>query len=260
MTAKLDWPGRSLRDQVSEEEWRVRVDLAACFRLVGQNGWNDSIYNHITARVPGTGHILINAFGLAFAELTASSLIKLDLDGNLLFAAPDCPYVVNHPVIHGAVHRARDDVHCVIHTHPRAGVAVSAMKCGLLPISQSSLGFDNAIGYHDLEGPALDHAEGPRMVRALAGHDALILRSHGLVTCGRSVAEAFRLMHHLEFACQIQVELMTSGAELVYPSDAAREAFIMRRGGATLDAPYTRDLDWEALLRSLDRGDPSYKS
>src|SRR4051795_7587491 len=189
---------KSLRGAVTPAEWQARVELAACYRLVDQYEMTDLIYNHITARIPGTEHLLINLYGLLYREITASSLVKIDVEGNII-AKPDTDYGINKSgyVIHGAIHRARPDVRCVIHTHTRAGMAVAALKCGLLPSSQTSIRFEGHIGYHDYEGPAVEREEQERLVRDLGSHNALILRSHGLLTCGPSIPEAFNLMYQL---------------------------------------------------------------
>ena len=183
---------KSVKDQVSPEEWQARVELAACYRLVDQYEMTDLIYNHITARIPGTEHLLINLYGLLYKEITASSLVKIDVEGEII-AKPDTDYGINKSgyVIHGAIHKARPEVKCVLHTHTRAGIAVSAMNCGLLPLSQTSIRFHDHIGYHDFEGPAVDLDERERIVKDLGQHNALIMRNHGLLTCGPSVPEAF---------------------------------------------------------------------
>jgi ribulose-5-phosphate 4-epimerase/fuculose-1-phosphate aldolase len=246
---------RCVRDEVSAEEWQVRVDLAACYRLVDYYGMTDLTYNHITARVPGPNHsprhhILINLYGLTYKEITASSLAKIDLDGEVIWK-PDTDYYVNRAgyVIHGAVHRARKDVTCVLHTHTRAGMAVAAMKCGLLPISQTSIRFDGHLGYHDYEGPAVELAERERLVKNLGPHDAMILRNHGLLTCGATIQQAFNTMYQLELACRTQVDVMASRAELNMPS---REVL---QKTAHLYQPGTRRpygvLEWPAMLRLL---------
>ena len=174
---------KSIRDEVSATEWQTRLDLAACYRLIDKYDMQDLIYNHITARIPGTpDHLLINLYGLLYKEITASSLVKIDLDGNILHK-PDTDYGINKSgyVIHGAIHRARPEVACVLHTHTRAGMAVSAMKCGLLPLSQTAIRFSGHIGYHDYEGPAVDLDERVRLVADLGPHDAMIMRNHGLL-------------------------------------------------------------------------------
>ena len=168
---------KSVKDQVSPEEWQARVELAACYRLIDQYGMTDLIYNHITARIPGTEHLLINLYGLLYKEITASSLVKIDVEGEII-AKPDTDYGINKSgyVIHGAIHKARPDVKCVLHTHTRAGIAVSAMNCGLLPLSQTSIRFHNHIGYHDFEGPAVDLEERERIVKDLGEHNALMMK------------------------------------------------------------------------------------
>ena len=243
---------RSIRDEVSAEEWRVRVELAACYRLVDAYGMTDLIYNHITARVPGSEHhILINLYGLLYKEITASSLAKIGLDGEVVWK-PDTDYGINQAgyVIHGAIHRARPDVTCVIHTHTHAGMAVAAMKCGLLPLTQTSIRFEGHIGYHDYEGPALEVAERERLVRNLGPHDAMIMRNHGLLACGASIAQAFNTMYQLETACRAQVDAMAARTELVVP-----EKSVLQKT-AHLYQPQTRRpygvLEWPAMLRLLE--------
>ena len=251
---------KPIRDRVDEAEWQTRVNLAACYRLVARYGMTDLIYNHITARVPGSpDHILINPYGFLYTEITASSLYKIDLDGNVILK-PDTHYGINHAgyVIHSAVHGARHDVECVIHTHSRAGMAVSAMKCGLLPLTQTAMRFYGATSYHDYEGPAVDLDERQRLVRDLGGNDVMILRNHGLLACGRTIAEAFNILYWLEMACKAQVDAMAARTELDLPPPEIAEKT------AHLFAPGTRrvygEMEWEAMLRQLDREDPSYRS
>ena len=181
-----------MRERVSPTEWQTRVDLAACYRLVHHYGMDDLVYNHISARVPGEeGHFLINAYGMTYDEITASSLVKIDFDGKVVQDS-GTGYGINHAgfVIHSAVHRGRPDVACVIHTHTPAGMAVSAMKCGLLPLTQNAM-FFSGVGYHDYEGPAVDLDEQQRLVTDLGGHVAMILRNHGLLAVGATIPEAF---------------------------------------------------------------------
>jgi ribulose-5-phosphate 4-epimerase/fuculose-1-phosphate aldolase len=248
--------------ETADAERRTRVDLAACYRLLAHFGMTDLIFNHITARIPGDGHaLLINPFGLLYEEVTASSLIKIDLAGNVL-AAGSTAYGLNRAgyVIHSAVHGARPDVTCVIHTHTRAGVAVSAMPQGLLPISQTALRFSGRTGYHDFEGPAVDEDERRRLVAALGDNDALILRNHGLLTCGRTIAEAFLLMQRLETACQIQVSALAGGAPLLPSAESqARTAAMFNPATANKSVSVSGDLEWAALLRLLDRKDAGYR-
>jgi ribulose-5-phosphate 4-epimerase/fuculose-1-phosphate aldolase len=242
---------RSIREEVSREEWQTRVDLAACYRLVDRYGMTDMIYNHITARVPGPEHhLLINLYGLTYREITASSLVKIDLDGEILWK-PETDYGINKSgyVIHGCIHRARKEVGCVLHTHTPAGMAVSAMKCGLLPLTQTSIRFVGHLGYHDYEGPATDLDERERLVRDLGPHDAMVLRSHGLLTCGATIPQAFNTMYQLEMSCRAQVDAMAARTELVMPS-----AQILEKT-AHLYQPGTRRpygiLEWPAMLRLL---------
>jgi len=249
--------GENVRKQVSDEEWQVRVDLAACYRIIAMHGWDDLVFTHITARVPGPDkHFLINTYGMLFEEITASSLVKVDLAGEKVV---DSSYPVNPAgfTIHSAVHEAREDVGCVLHTHTRAGVAVSAQKDGLLPISQISLVPYATLGYHDYEGIALNEEEKPRLVADLGSNQALILRNHGLLTVGNTVADAFLMMYALETACQTQVMAQSSGGELVQvpaPIVAGIKAQVeqVTRG-------LGGELAWPGLLRKLDRRDTSYQ-
>lgn len=253
-----DFP--SVRGQVSPEEWQARVDLAACYRLVDRYGMTDLIYNHITAKVPGTEHFLVNLYGLIYKEITASSLVKIDLDGNIIWK-PETDYTYNRSgyVIHGAIHGARPDVGAIIHTHTRAGMAISAQKRGLLPLTQTSMRFMGHIGYHDYEGPAINKAEQERLVNDLGPHNALILKNHGLLTCGPSVPEAFNLMYQLEMSCRAQVDALSS--EVIQPDDdvVAHTANQYQPGTRR---PYGI-LEWPAMLRRLQYepdGFPPYDS
>jgi ribulose-5-phosphate 4-epimerase/fuculose-1-phosphate aldolase len=249
---KYDTNFKPLRDEVSPEEWQTRVELAACYRLVDLFGMTDLIYNHITARIPNTpDHLLINLYGLLYKEITASSLVKIDLEGNELLKQ-DTDYGINKSgyVIHGAIHKARHDAKCILHTHTRAGMAVSAMKCGLLPISQTAIRFVGHIGYHDYEGPAVDLAERERLVRDLGPHDAMILRNHGLLTCGATIQQAFNTMYQLELSCRGQVDAMAARTELELPGEN------VLKHTAHLYQPGTRRpygvLEWPAMLRLLE--------
>ena len=250
MTYKASF--RSIRDAVSAEEWQTRVDLAACYRLIDHYGMTDLIYNHATARVPGTEHhLLINLYGLLYKEITASSLVKIDLDGDIVWK-PETDYGINRAgyVIHGAIHRARPDVTCVIHTHTPAGMAVSAMKCGLLPLTQTSMKFVGHIGFHDYEGPATGMDERERLVRDLGAHDAMILRSHGLLACGATIQQTFNTLHQLELSCRTQVEAMAARTELVIaPREVLEHTASMYQPGTR--RPYGV-LEWPAMLRLLE--------
>ena len=250
---------KPVREQVSKEEWEVRVNLAACYRLMAEFGMVEMIANHISARVPGsTNEFLINPYGMLYEEVTASSLIKIDLEGNVLFNATD--YGVNQAgyVIHSAVHSARHDVDCVIHTHTLAGMSVSAQKQGLMPLAQSAMRFGNDIAYHDYEGPALNLDERERLVKDLGNAEAMILRNHGLLTVGDSIPECFNNHYRLERACQLQVMTLSCNIEIRLPPDeVVQETYagfkpgMRRRWGL---------LEWPSLLRKLDRIDPGYAS
>src|SRR5712692_8690617 len=195
----------SVRDQVSKDEWEVRVNLAAGYRLIALYGWDDLVFTHLSARVPGPEHhFLINPYGLMFDEITASNLVKVDLDGLIVM---ETPYKINPAgfTIHGAIHAAREDALCVMHTHTIYGIAVSAQERGLLPVSQPALFPLASIAYHDYEGLALNEAEKPRLVADLGASNSLILRNHGLLTVGGTAAEAFLSMYSLQRACEIQI-------------------------------------------------------
>jgi ribulose-5-phosphate 4-epimerase/fuculose-1-phosphate aldolase len=254
---------RSVKDRVSSDEWQTRVTLAACYRLVAHHGWNDGIFNHISARVPGPeGHYLINPFGLYFDEITASCLVKVDLDGKILSNETGLGINIGGYVIHGAVHAAREDAHCVIHLHTTEGVAVSGQKDGLLPLNQDSLSLVPDIAYHDYEGFALDTDERKRLIANIGDKNTVILRNHGLLTLGISVPSAFLRMSALQKACAIQVSTLAGGVEINFPSDdvqaKVREQVSARRSNSG-DSPIVR-LSWEGLIRKLDKLDASYKN
>jgi ribulose-5-phosphate 4-epimerase/fuculose-1-phosphate aldolase len=251
---------RPLREQVSDEEWRLRVDLAACYRLVALYGMSDLIFTHLTAKLParvtgGAEQFLINPFGMLFDEITASSLIRIDRDGNPL---TDSPLPVNRAgfVIHGAIHEARPEVACVLHTHTRAGIAVSARQDGLLPLSQQATLVMGSLAYHDYEGIAVRDDERARLQRDLGASDCMILRNHGLLTVGLTIADAFWRMYTLESACRIQVDARHGGGRLVHVDrqivDGVTEAV-----SAVSDTHPAR-LAWPALRRQLDRVSPGY--
>lgn len=248
----------SLQGRVSPEEWQTRVDLAACYRLVADFGWSDLIFTHITARVPGTeDQFLINPYGMMFDEITASSLVKIDLDGNKV---EESPFPVNPAgfTIHSAIHAVRHDAQCVLHVHSVNGVAVSAQKNGLLPISQQSIFVLSNLAYHDYEGVALNAEEKPRLVADLGDKNYLMLRNHGLLTLGKTIADAFVNMYVFETACMIQVRAQSGGSELIpIPSSILAgaqqqvKAVTKSQGGM---------LAWPGLLRRLERIDPSYRT
>ena len=246
----------SLAHQVSAEEWALRVELAAAYRLAAHFGWSDLVFTHISARVPGPDdHFLINPYGLMFDEITASSLIKVDQNCQQLSPSP---FPVNPAgfTIHACIHAGRADVGCVLHTHSRAGVAVAAQACGLLPISQQASLAIPTLGYHDYEGVALRADEQPRLQADLGAHNALILRNHGLLTVGANVAEAFLAMYTLESACAIQISAQAGGP--LIPIDPA----IMANMPAVIQMVTKgqgAQIAWPALLRMLDRTQPDYK-
>jgi ribulose-5-phosphate 4-epimerase/fuculose-1-phosphate aldolase len=243
----------------SKAEWQTRVELAACYRLVARYRMTDLIYTHISARVPGASdHFLLNPYGLMFEEVTASSLVKIDLEGRKV---EDSAYGVNAAgfTIHSAIHAARHDVFCVLHTHTRAGMAVACQEQGLLPLNQISLQFYNRLAYHDYEGIALDLDERPRLVRDLGGKRAMILRNHGLLTAGRTIPEAFSLMFYLDRACEIQVAALASGSRLVIPAAEVCDKTARQYEAEENEKPLG-DAEWAAHIRMLDREDRSYRS
>jgi ribulose-5-phosphate 4-epimerase/fuculose-1-phosphate aldolase len=249
---------KSRRDEVSAEEWRARVDLAAAYRLVAHFKWDDLVFTHISARVPGEeGRFLINPYGLMFEEITASSLVKVDAAGNKL---DDTPYPVNPAgfTIHSAVHGARHDAGCVLHVHSLNGIAVSAQKGGVLPLSQQSIFVLSSLGYHDYEGVALRDDEKPRLVRDLGTNNFLMLRNHGLLTVGATVADAFLSMYLFETVCTIQVRAQAGGGELV-PVDP-RIIATAQQQAAQVTKGLGAGLVWPGLLRRLDRALPGYDS
>ena len=246
----------SLKEVVSAEEWQIRVDLAACYRLVAAYGWSDLVYTHTSARVPGPEHhFLINPYGLMFDEITASSLVKIDQDCNKL---SDSPYPVNPAgfTIHSCIHQVRDDAGCVLHTHTRAGVAVSAQKSGVLPLSQQSTLVLRSLAYHDYEGIALNADEKPRLQASLGQANHLMLRNHGLLTVGKNVPDAFLRMYNFENTCRIQIDAQSGGAELIQIGPAPMAANANAMNIAT--AGQGSALAWPALLRKLDRENPGY--
>lgn len=249
---------------ISAEEWQARVDLAACYRLVAHHGWDDLIYTHISLRVPGTQHYLINPFGWSFDEVTASSLVLIDGEGQKLRSSEHEVHKAGF-VIHSAIHQARADAHCVLHLHTRAGMAVSMLECGLLPLSQHAMLFHGKVGYHESEGLALNVEERERLAADMGGHMVLVLRNHGTLVVGSTVGEAFSAMWHLEKACQAQLDAMACGQALHQPSpdvadQISRLGFNRRndlheypRGQSPLGSK-----EWPAMRRLLDRVSPGY--
>jgi len=259
MAANLKFKSAPVRERVSKEEWEIRVDLAAAYQLAAIFKWTDLIYTHFSARVPGTEDFLINPYGMMFDEITASNLVKIDLDGKV----QDDPLGmgVNEAgfVIHSCMHAARPEINCVIHTHTRAAVAVSAMKCGLLPISQHAMRVQAEITYHDYEGVALYEDEKQRMARDLGKKSkAMILRNHGVLALGETVREAFEVMYYLDCACQIQVDACAGGVhnvQLMSEQAAKQSTASLQR----VNRP-AQHKDWPALLRMLERKGIDYRS
>jgi ribulose-5-phosphate 4-epimerase/fuculose-1-phosphate aldolase len=251
----------SMKGQCSDEEWQARVDLAACYRLIDHYGMSDMMANHISMRVPDQeGAFLINAYGMMYEEITASSLIKIDVEGNVL-SKPDfgeLNYGINRAgyVIHSAVHAARPEVACVIHTHSWASMAVSALACGLLPITQTAMRFLK-IGYHDFQGVVLNEDEQASLLQDIGDKEALLLRNHGAMTVGRTVGEAFNWMHRLELSCRAQLAAMACGTPLNQVSEQVLEETWNNYQRGTR-RPYGL-MEWPGLLRKLDRMDPSYR-
>jgi ribulose-5-phosphate 4-epimerase/fuculose-1-phosphate aldolase len=248
-----------VQQQVSRQEWQTRVDLAAAYRLVALYGWDDLVFTHITAKVPGTEpgkeQFLINPYGMIFEEITASSLVKIDQDGKKVM---DSPYPVNPAgfTIHSCIHGARKDAQCVMHTHSVNGVAVSAQKGGVLPISQQSFFVLSSLAYHDYEGVALLEDEKPRLVRDLGDRIFFMLRNHGLLTIGQSVAEAFVAMYIFEAACMVQVRAQAGGGELIPIPQKVLDLAQSQVSKVTLGGGGA--LAWPGLLRKLDRHNPGY--
>jgi ribulose-5-phosphate 4-epimerase/fuculose-1-phosphate aldolase len=247
----------SLKQVVSAEEWQLRVDLAACYRLVAHYGWSDLIFTHITARVPGPEHhFLINPYGLMFDEITASSLVKVDQACNKVI---DSPFPVNPAgfVIHSAIHEVREDIVCVLHTHTRAGIAVSAQKCGVLPISQQSTFVLGSLAYHGYEGVAIRDDEKARLQADMGTANYLMLRNHGLLTVGKTIADAFLSMYTFENTCRIQLDAQ-AGGELVTvdPQILTGVSHAMKVQTGGIGGAFV----WPSLLRKLDKLDSSYKN
>ncbi len=246
-------------NDVSPEEWRLRQELAACYRLFVRFGWTDLIFTHLTARLPDNpAHYLINPYGLLFTEITAGNLLKVTLDGEVL--AGDYPYNDAGHAIHAAVLRARPDVNCVLHSHTRAGMTVSCMQDGLLPLSQQAGEIHHLVCYHDYDVASADdnHDECERLGRDMGQQWLMIMRNHGLLSAGRTIAEAFYHLYVLENACKVQVDVMASGANLVYPKAEALEKLAAYTGPHASGPTDTVTRCWQALIRQLDKQQPDY--
>jgi ribulose-5-phosphate 4-epimerase/fuculose-1-phosphate aldolase len=240
--------------EISPREWEIRCDLAALYRAFVRYGWTDLIYTHISARLPDEPtHYLINPYGLLFDEITASSLIVVDYDGNLVRG--DWPVNEAGHAIHHAILKARQDVNWVLHTHTRAGMAVSCMKGGLLPITQQAMFYHGRIAYHSWDLQTSGQEECDRLVADLGTHNVAILENHGLLACGKTPGEAFLDLYNVENACKVQVDVLASGREIIMPTEAA----LKRTMAAADDAEFNRaDDNWRAVRRVLDKADPSY--
>jgi ribulose-5-phosphate 4-epimerase/fuculose-1-phosphate aldolase len=247
-----------IRDRVSPEEWQARVDLAACCRLVDLYGMTDMLGNNVTARVPGEpDRLLINPLGLLYDEVTASSVVKIDMDCNTVSDGPGAQEVNQAGfVIHGAMHKARDNVNCVIHTHTPAGMAISALECGLLPVVQNSMRF-TSVAYHDFNGLSLDVAEQAVLMAALGDADVMILRNHGLLAMGNTIAAAFDTIYRLELVCKVQLAVLSTHARMRKLPDAVIEDTKALYQQYVI--PNAGKREWPALLRKLDRIDPGYR-
>jgi ribulose-5-phosphate 4-epimerase/fuculose-1-phosphate aldolase len=249
---------KTVREQVSAEEWQIRQDLAALYRLVALYGWDDLVFTHITARVPGPEHhFLINPFGMLFETVTASSLIKIDLEGNKVIDSP-YPFNLAGYTIHSAIHQVREDAKCVIHLHTRAGVAVSAQKDGLLPVSQQASVALGSLAYHDYEGIALNPDEKARLQQDLGDRVAMILRNHGTLVAAPTIADARLHMYNLETACQIQIAAQAGGTELILLDEAITRQNCENLAKAT--AGQQGQIAWRAMLDKIERRDPSFRN
>jgi ribulose-5-phosphate 4-epimerase/fuculose-1-phosphate aldolase len=261
-TLETDLPTRPRN--ISPDEWAVRVDLAACYRLIAHFGWDDLVLTHNTARVPGTtDQMLINPSGLMFNEITASNLLKVDIDDGHLIEPSEYEPINAGVVIHGAIYLARPDVQCVIHTHTEADIAVGVLEEGLLPLSQWAMRFYRRLGYHDYEGVSLDMDERERLAHNIAQHPVLVLRNHGLLATGRNVAEAFSSTYHFERSAEAQLKIqaaVAAGARMVIPSPDTCERQAAQFSGSGNLARLSGQREWPALLRLADRLDPSYRT
>ena len=247
-------------ESMAPQEWEARVNLAACYRLVDHFCWTDLIYNHITLSVPGEpGVFLTNPFGLNYCEVTASSLVKVDIDGNVLSSTP---FRINRAgfIIHSAIHAAREDAKCVLHTHSRASVAISCLEEGLLPMTQGGLQFHDRLSYHAYEGFNVEEDERARLVESLGTNHVLILRNHGVLTCGETVGKAFQRMYFFEQAAQLQLDVMATGRTLHLPSAEVCAKTAQRWHDGTADGSANDDIEWAAMVRLMDALSPGFRA
>lgn len=252
----FDLPTLDLKNKVSSDEWQARVDLAACYRLVADQGWDDLIYTHISAKVPDTEHYLVNAFGLSFDEVTASNLVKVDLQGNIL---DETPFDINPAgfTIHSAVHEVRSDAHCVIHLHTNETIAVSTLKEGLLPLSQYSCFSLSSLGHHGYEGLAVNHEEKKRLQEDIGTNNHLLLPNHGALTVGPTVGDAFMRMYDLQRACEIQLMIQASGQESIPVASEIVDG-IFKQANVVHSGSTGGQKSWPAMLRKAYRLDPGF--
>ncbi|QBG35362.1 class II aldolase/adducin family protein [Litorilituus sediminis] len=250
-------PQVDLKNKVSAQEWQVRVDLAACYRLLQMHGWDDLIHTHISARIPGTEHILINAFGLAFEEITASNLVKIDIDGNII--DPDCPFEINPAgfTIHSAVHEARHEDMCALHVHTNETIAVASTQEGLLRLSQYSMFALASMSYHDYEGLAVNADEKLRLQNDLGNANFMLLRNHGALTMGKTIGDAFMHMYDLTRACQVQLQVMATGMDPVYAPQSIIDG-IKAQAAIVHSGETGGQKAWPAMVRRVFRNDPTF--
>jgi ribulose-5-phosphate 4-epimerase/fuculose-1-phosphate aldolase len=239
------------RERVSDAEQEARIDLAACYRLTAHFGYDDVIWNHISARIPGEESFLINPLGYRYDEITASNLVKVDLEGKVIGGGETN---LTGFVIHSAIHRRRPDIQCVLHTHSQGGLGVSALAEGLIPMVQDAVMFHKRISYHAYEGLSTDLDERERLAESLGDGYAMILRNHGLLTVGRSIGEAFMLMHYLERACRVQLQVLATGREVSLPPPEVLDKAVEQYQGF-----WPGTYEWPALVRLMDKVDPSYR-
>lgn len=250
-------PLRDLKGKVSEQEWQIRVDLAACYRLCVMHGWDDLIYTHISASIPGTDHFLINAFGLTFEEITASNLVKIDIEGNII--DPNCPFEINPAgfTIHGAIHEVRHDDMCAMHVHSNETIAVASLEEGLLPLSQYAMFALASLSYHDYEGLAVNSAEKIRLQQDLGNTNFMLLRNHGALTMGKTIGDAFMHMYDLTRACQVQLQIMSTGMKPIFADQRIVDG-IKAQANIVHTGLTGGQKSWPAMLRRVYKEDPHF--
>lgn len=252
-----DLPVIDLKEKVSAEEWQTRVELAACYRLFVLHGWDDLIHTHVSARIPNSDHLLINAFGLSFDEITASNLVKIDIDGNII--DPDCPFTINPAgfTIHSAVHEARHEDQCALHVHTNETIAVASVKKGLLPLSQYSMFALASMSYHDYEGLAVNDQEKLRLQQDLGNANFMLLRNHGALTMGKTIGDAFMHMYDLIRACQVQLQVMATGMEPIYVDQSIIDG-IKAQANIVHSGLTGGQKAWPAMMRRVAREYPNF--